>query len=41
MTTRTKTTIATTLPSDELAAVDRVRSRENRSRAALMREAIR
>jgi metal-responsive CopG/Arc/MetJ family transcriptional regulator len=41
MTTHTKTSIATTLPPDELAALDRVRSRENRSRAALIREAIR
>ncbi|HEV2097655.1 MAG TPA: ribbon-helix-helix protein, CopG family [Stellaceae bacterium] len=40
MTIPTKTTITTTLPPNELAALDRVRSRENRSRAALVREAI-
>ncbi len=39
MTASTKT-ITTTLPLDELAALDRVRSRESRSRAALVREAI-
>jgi metal-responsive CopG/Arc/MetJ family transcriptional regulator len=41
MTAHANTTITTTLPPDELAALDRVRSREKRSRAALVREAIR
>lgn len=41
MTTHAGTTIATSLAPDELAALDRVRSRENLSRAALMREALR
>ncbi len=35
-----RTTIATTLAREELAALERVCSRENRSRAALVREAI-
>ena len=36
-----KKTVATTLPDDELAALDRVRERKNLSRAEVVREAIR
>jgi hypothetical protein len=38
---RTKKTIATSLPQDELAAFDRVRERQSLTRAEAMREAIR
>jgi len=36
-----KKTVATTLPDDELAALDRVRDQQHRSRAEIVREAIR
>jgi metal-responsive CopG/Arc/MetJ family transcriptional regulator len=41
MTIRTRTTVATSLPPEELAALDRVRKRDNLSRAQALREAIR
>ena len=41
MATRTKKTVTTSLPQEDLAALDRVRKQENRSRSELMREALR
>ena len=41
MSTRPKKTITTTLPQEELAAVDRVCRREKLSRSALLRVAVR
>jgi metal-responsive CopG/Arc/MetJ family transcriptional regulator len=41
MGTRTTKTITTTLPQDELAALDRVRDRQHLTRAEAVREAIR
>jgi hypothetical protein len=41
MPTQAKKTVATTLPHDELAALDRVRDRQRPSRAGVVREAIR
>jgi predicted DNA-binding protein len=36
-----KKTVATTLPNDELAALDRVRKERHQSRAEIVRDAIR
>ena len=41
MSTRTSTTLNISLPQDELAALDRVRKRDNLTRAQALREAIR
>jgi len=41
MATRTKKTVTTSLPQDELAAFDQVRERQNLTRAQAVREAIR
>ena len=41
MSTSTKKTISASLPAHELAALDRVRERQNLSRAEAIREAIR
>ena len=41
MTTRTKKTITTMLPPEELAEFDRVRERQSLSRSQALREAIR
>ena len=41
MTTRTKKTITTMLPPEELAEFDRVRERQSLSRSQAVREAIR
>ena len=41
MTSNAKRTVITTLQEDELAELDRVRSRQNLSRAEALREAIR
>jgi hypothetical protein len=41
MTSNAKKTVITTLREDELAELDRVRSRQNLSRAEALREAIR
>jgi metal-responsive CopG/Arc/MetJ family transcriptional regulator len=41
MKTSTKKTVATTLPQEELAALDRMRERQHLSRAEAVREAIR
>jgi predicted DNA-binding protein len=39
--TRTKKTVTTALPPEELRALDRVRKRDNLTRAQALREAIR
>jgi metal-responsive CopG/Arc/MetJ family transcriptional regulator len=41
MSTRTKKTVTTSLPPEELVALDRVRKRSNLTRAEALREAIR
>jgi hypothetical protein len=41
MSTRTKKTVATSLSSEEVIALDRVRKRHNLTRAQALREAIR
>ena len=41
MTARTKTTVTTSLPRDELDELDRVRERENLSRSQALRQAVR
>jgi predicted DNA-binding protein len=41
MSTRTKKTVTTSLPPEELVALDRVRKRGNLTRAEVLREAIR
>lgn len=41
MATRTKKTITASLPQDELAALDRVRKQDHRTRSEVMREALR
>ena len=41
MSTRTSTTLNISLPQEELAALDRVRKRDNLTRAQALREAIR
>jgi metal-responsive CopG/Arc/MetJ family transcriptional regulator len=41
MTTRTKRTITTSLPDDELDELDRVRERQNLSRSEVLRQAVR
>jgi hypothetical protein len=41
MATRTKKTVTTSLPQDELAAFDQVRERQNLTHAQAVREAIR
>ena len=41
MSTRTKKTVAVSLPQEELVALDRVRKRDNLTRAQALREAIR
>jgi metal-responsive CopG/Arc/MetJ family transcriptional regulator len=41
MSTRTNKTVTTSLPPEELVALDRVRKRDNLTRAEALREAIR
>ena len=41
MAIRTKKTITTSLPQDEIAELDRVRERQNLSRSEALREAVR
>jgi metal-responsive CopG/Arc/MetJ family transcriptional regulator len=41
MSTRTKKTVAVSLPQEELVALDRARKRDNLTRAQALREAIR
>lgn len=41
MSTRTKKTVTTSLPPEEFVALDRVRKRDNLTRAEALREAIR
>ena len=41
MTTRTKKTIATSLPREELAELDRIREQQNLSRSQALRQAVR
>ena len=41
MTTRTKRTITTSLPDEELDELDRVRERQNLSRSEALRQAVR
>ena len=41
MSTRTKKTVTTSLPPEEFVALDRVRKRDNLTRAEAVREAIR
>ena len=41
MSTRTKKTVTTSLPPEEFVALDRVRKRDNLTRAAALRKAIR
>jgi len=41
MSTRTKKTVTTSLPPEELVALDRVRKRDNLTRAEALRKAIR
>jgi metal-responsive CopG/Arc/MetJ family transcriptional regulator len=41
MATRTKKTITTSLPQEELAELDRVRERQNMTRSQALREAVR
>jgi metal-responsive CopG/Arc/MetJ family transcriptional regulator len=41
MTTRTKKTVTVALPQEELVALDRLRRRDNLTRAQALREAIR
>jgi metal-responsive CopG/Arc/MetJ family transcriptional regulator len=41
MSTRTKKAVTTSLPPEELVALDRVRKRDNLTRAEALREAIR